>query len=218
MVLFNTVFSLLAPGGAVILETPNPENVTVGTCNFFIDPTHLRPVPPSLMHFLAVQAGFSSPVIVRLNRSTVGEPIAMMQKEIPGAAQYNRLIDIVASRLLQAPDYALIAFKPPAPDFAMLEAVAAINRMNDSFVLPPAADEIADEMNNRQLLERTMELEHELHHLQEVLRQKEAALNAIKKTTHDERRPIPFNEYPKTIRKSCQKLSEARLKAKNKTV
>ncbi len=214
----EAVFDLLAPGGVLILETPNPENVTVGTCNFYIDPTHLRPVPPHLLHFLAVQAGFASPIIARLNRDTVGEPLKMMAENLPGAAQYNRLIDIIASRLLQAPDYALIAFKPPAPDLAMLEAVAAINRANDSFVLPSAADEDADEVNNRQLWERTMVLEHELRHLQELLRQKEATLNAINTATHDEIRPIPFKEYPKAVRNVYHQLFAAHVKAKNETV
>ncbi|MGB7512391.1 MAG: class I SAM-dependent methyltransferase [Pelodictyon phaeoclathratiforme] len=215
---FSTLFDVMAPGGVLILETPNPENVTVGTCNFFIDPTHLRPVPPSLMLFLAVQAGFASPIIARLNRDTVGEPLKMMAEYLPGAAQYNRLVDIIASRLLQAPDYALIAFKPPAPGLAMLEAVAAINRINDSFVLQPAASEVADEVNERQLLERTLLLECELRHLQELLRQKEAAPNALKKTTPGEMRPIPFNEYPKTVRKNYNTLFQIRLKVKNKIV
>jgi O-antigen chain-terminating methyltransferase len=215
---FNAVFGMLAPGGVLILETPNPENVTVGTCNFYIDPTHLRPVPPHLLNFLAVQAGFASPMIARLNRSTVGEPIMMLGTEFPGATQYNRLIDIVASRMLQAPDYALIAFKPPAPDLAMLEAVAAINKINDSFVLPPTPCEIPDELDNRYLLDRTIYLEHELRLIQERLRQHETPLNAVYKTTFDEIRPIPFNEYPKALRKNYHILFQNRLKVKNKIV
>ena len=39
----DILFTLLAPGGIVILETPNPENLTVGSCNFYLDPTHVRP-------------------------------------------------------------------------------------------------------------------------------------------------------------------------------
>ena len=30
---------VLKPGGLLILETPNPENVSVGTCSFYMDPT-----------------------------------------------------------------------------------------------------------------------------------------------------------------------------------
>ncbi len=135
----ESVFRLLSPGGIVILETPNPENVTVGSCNFYIDPTHLRPIPPHLLHFLALEAGFSSPLIARLNRHTVGDPLKLMVENEPGAALYNHLVEIIASRLLQAPDYALIAFKSPAPEKSMLNAVKDINRLNDLFVQPPDA-------------------------------------------------------------------------------
>ncbi len=130
------MFRLLMPGGMVILETPNPENVTVGSCNFYIDPTHLRPLPQQLLHFYALQAGFASPVIARLNRQTVGTPLQLMREDEPGAALYNQLVELIAARLMQAPDYALIAFKPPSPTIEMLNAIAAINNSNDLFVLP----------------------------------------------------------------------------------
>ncbi|HEY1150376.1 MAG TPA: class I SAM-dependent methyltransferase, partial [Pseudoduganella sp.] len=39
----------LQPGGLLIMETPNPENLTVGATSFYMDPTHLHPLPPSLL-------------------------------------------------------------------------------------------------------------------------------------------------------------------------
>ena len=52
---FNTLQTLVAeakralvPGGLLILETPNPENLIVGSCSFYLDPTHHRPIPPNL--------------------------------------------------------------------------------------------------------------------------------------------------------------------------
>ena len=150
----HSVFRLLSPGGIIIFETPNPENVTVGSCNFYIDPTHIRPIPTHLLQFLALQAGFASPLIARLNRDTVGAPLQLMADSEPGAAHYNQLVHMIASRMLQAPDYSLIAFKPPAPDKAMINAVAAINHLNDSFIQPPdssdkspSAKEYTDPLN-----------------------------------------------------------------------
>ena len=35
----------LRPGGIAIFETPNPENVLVGSHTFYLDPTHLKPTP-----------------------------------------------------------------------------------------------------------------------------------------------------------------------------
>lgn len=48
----------LAPGGLLILETPNPTNLTVGAASFYLDPTHLRPVNPSYLAFLCEDSGF----------------------------------------------------------------------------------------------------------------------------------------------------------------
>ncbi len=50
---------VLAPGGMLIAETPNPENLLVGAWTFYLDPTHQHPLPARLMSFLAEQAGFT---------------------------------------------------------------------------------------------------------------------------------------------------------------
>jgi len=57
---------VLKAGGLLILETPNPENVVVGTVNFYMDPTHQRPLPPLLLSFTAAFAGFDRVKILRL--------------------------------------------------------------------------------------------------------------------------------------------------------
>lgn len=56
----------LRPGGLLILETPNPENLTVGATSFYLDPSHLHPLPPGLLGFAAEHAGFARQRIVRL--------------------------------------------------------------------------------------------------------------------------------------------------------
>lgn len=48
----------LAPDGMLILETPNPTNLTVGGSFFWIDPTHIRPMHPDLLEFLVTERGF----------------------------------------------------------------------------------------------------------------------------------------------------------------
>lgn len=59
---------VLAPGGLLVMETPNPENIAVGTNTFYIDPTHQRPIPPELLSFLPQPLGFARTVILRLNQ------------------------------------------------------------------------------------------------------------------------------------------------------
>ena len=58
---------VLKVGGVAIFETPNPENLQVGGCTFYIDPTHQRPLPPILFKFLAEQRGLHQVKILRLH-------------------------------------------------------------------------------------------------------------------------------------------------------
>jgi hypothetical protein len=60
---------VLRPGGLLILETPNPENLVVGASSFYLDPTHLRPLPPLLLSFLPEQVGYARVKILRLQAS-----------------------------------------------------------------------------------------------------------------------------------------------------
>ena len=57
----SEAFRVLKPGGLLIMETPNPENIVVATRNFYLDPTHLRPIPPQLLSFLPEYYGFARP-------------------------------------------------------------------------------------------------------------------------------------------------------------
>ena len=57
--LLDEIQRVLRPDGAVLLETPNPENLIVGACNFWLDPTHVKPLPPELMQFLCETRGFT---------------------------------------------------------------------------------------------------------------------------------------------------------------
>lgn len=64
--LFVEAKRVLKPGGVLIFETPNPENITVGSCSFHLDPTHLQPIPPELLNFLPEYYGFARFKILRL--------------------------------------------------------------------------------------------------------------------------------------------------------
>lgn len=49
---------VLKPGGMVIIETPNPQNILTETYYFNLDPTHIKPIPPELMKFYLEESGF----------------------------------------------------------------------------------------------------------------------------------------------------------------
>jgi SAM-dependent methyltransferase len=93
---------VLKPGGLLILETPNPENLRVAGTTFYLDPTHQRPLPPDLLKFLAEYYGFARIKIVRLQESVdlcANAPITLM--------------DVLSG---SSADYAVIAQKAGAPD------------------------------------------------------------------------------------------------------
>jgi SAM-dependent methyltransferase len=50
---------VLCPGGIVIAETPNPENLIVGANTFHLDPTHTRPLPSGVLAILSETLGFA---------------------------------------------------------------------------------------------------------------------------------------------------------------
>ena len=95
--LISETLRVLQPGGLLILETPNPENLSVGTNSFYLDPTHQRPLPPGLLSYLPEYHGFKRTKILRLQESpdlrTLEEP---------------QLINVIYG---VSPDYAVIAQK-----------------------------------------------------------------------------------------------------------
>ncbi|MGQ9830940.1 MAG: class I SAM-dependent methyltransferase, partial [Thermochromatium sp.] len=103
LALFAEVRRVLRPGGLLILETPNPENLQVGAYSFWMDPTHVRPLPPPLLHQLARHFGFIDVRIERLN------PWPQYREDAESVDPLNRL-------LYCGQDYALIARAPLGPE------------------------------------------------------------------------------------------------------
>ena len=96
---------VLLPGGLLILETPNPESILVGTSNFYLDPTHERPLPPLLMEFLPEYYGFHRTKILRLQ-----EPANQSHERQP------KIYDVFAG---VSPDYAIVAQKAATAEVLM---------------------------------------------------------------------------------------------------
>lgn len=91
----------LEKGGVLILETPNPENLLVGSHTFYHDPTHRNPLTPTLMTFMAQYFGFSEVEILRLNSYPE-------QAKVPGL---DPLTERVNGHLCGPQDFALVARK-----------------------------------------------------------------------------------------------------------
>jgi O-antigen chain-terminating methyltransferase len=112
LALLDESLRVLCPGGLLLLETPNPENVHVGSCNFYMDPTHRNPLPPLLTQYLAESRGFTGAEIHRLSADR-GEQRALSQLDVdqPGSVVLNQALADLHALTAAAPDYALIARK-----------------------------------------------------------------------------------------------------------
>lgn len=65
--LLDECLRVLAPGGLIIFETPNPENLVSAATHFHTDPTHIHPLPPAFSEFLLEYKGFTDVQLHRLN-------------------------------------------------------------------------------------------------------------------------------------------------------
>lgn len=95
---------VLCKGGVLALETPNPENLLVGSHYFYMDPTHRNPLPPEALRWIVEARGFH---LCRIERWTVAREMALprpLEADAPGAEVVNFMLE----RLSAAPDYAVI--------------------------------------------------------------------------------------------------------------
>ncbi|MBX9812104.1 MAG: methyltransferase domain-containing protein [Burkholderiales bacterium] len=116
--LFSESLRVLMPGGVAIFETPNPENAQVGSHTFYLDPTHMRPLPPSLLAFVAEDAGFKGINILRLH------PYPEYGVARIGAAA--GVENLSAQVLFGAQDYAVIASKGGESAQPAIDQVGAV--------------------------------------------------------------------------------------------
>ncbi|AJJ09191.1 ubiE/COQ5 methyltransferase family protein [Yersinia rohdei] len=95
--LVQEALRILKPGGLLIIETPNCENIIVSTNTFYLDPTHVMPIPNKLLSFLTNYFGFKRSKVIRLQgRTDVTTPESL------------QLIDIFT---VVGQDYGLVAQK-----------------------------------------------------------------------------------------------------------
>jgi SAM-dependent methyltransferase len=99
----DEVLRVLKPGGLALFETPNPDNLVVGACTFYLDPTHQRPLPSGLLKFVMQSRGFSSIEVLALH--PYPSSYHLDQSAGPAAQVLNE-------RLYGCQDYAVLALKP----------------------------------------------------------------------------------------------------------
>lgn len=101
VILLDEALRVLRPGGVAIFETPNPENVLVGSNFFYLDPTHRHPLPSELMQFLVESRGFHSIEVLSLHPWDSGR--------VPGEGELTERFN---GYFFGPMDYAILGWKP----------------------------------------------------------------------------------------------------------
>lgn len=96
---------VLAPGGRIVLETPNPTSLWAFAQNWMKDPTHRWAVHPDTLSFMAARAGLQ--VVDVIFTSPVPEEVRLKADD-PDADRLNEF-------LYGPQDFALVAKRPEAP-------------------------------------------------------------------------------------------------------
>jgi O-antigen chain-terminating methyltransferase len=118
--LVRLAWRALAPGGVLILETPNPLSMVVAARNFWLDPTHLRPVHPESLKLMYELAGFDPVERLDLRPYPDAERLPEIDlAKLPGnqrtlADHVNRLRDRLDELLFGYQDFGMIGTKPGA--------------------------------------------------------------------------------------------------------
>lgn len=118
--LVRLAWGALRPGGVLILETPSPLSLVVGARNFWLDPTHARPVHPESLRLLYELAGFDPVERLDLRPFPAAERLPEIElSRLPPeqrvlADAVNRLRDHLDDLLYGCQDFALIGVKPMA--------------------------------------------------------------------------------------------------------
>ena len=98
--LLDEALRVLRPGALIMLETPNPTNLLVGSCNFYIDPTHRNPVHPDALQFLLEARGFCNI-----------EKLELHPFDSSYRLEGSKLADRVSDLLYGPQDYAVVGYK-----------------------------------------------------------------------------------------------------------
>ncbi len=107
--IYGEALRVLKPGGMVIFETPNPNNITVGASSFYTDPTHINPIPPHTTKFILSYSGF-----VRVKQVALSMQKAVQIEDPTLNHFYNQWVN-------QYPDYAIVGYK-----FKLLEKLEVV--------------------------------------------------------------------------------------------
>ncbi len=97
---------VLQPGAPIVFVTPNVANLSVGAHSFWMDPSHLRPIPPELFKFYLEVHGFK-----RVEIRTF-EPSEQRLNEDVSDPKIRSNVKLLNATLFGDRDYAVVGSQP----------------------------------------------------------------------------------------------------------
>ena len=97
----DEIVRTLKRDGLLIIETPNPENLIVGSHTFYVDPTHRNPIPSQTLQFLLEARGLRTLDVLKLR-----------PRDEVKLGEDSELVTRFNEYFYSAPDYGIIARKP----------------------------------------------------------------------------------------------------------
>ena len=112
--LVRRCYQKIRPGGVVVLETPNPQCLSVFARSFYMDFSHVWPCHPEAMRYLLESVGFGEIRIVfssPVNSSLGIPPVADTRVFGEETDRFNRTAAVLNELLLGPQDYAIIGWR-----------------------------------------------------------------------------------------------------------
>ncbi|HSB75892.1 MAG TPA: methionine biosynthesis protein MetW [Terriglobales bacterium] len=102
----------LRPGSPLVIETINPECVYALCRNYYLDPTHVRPVHPEMLAFVLRSLGFSN-VEIKYSSPVSDRQVPPLRIGEPGPelTSFNQAMGHVNQLLFGFQDYAVVGWK-----------------------------------------------------------------------------------------------------------
>ena len=96
-----------------MIETINPECFLALSRNFFLDPTHVRPVHPEMLRFLLESLNFEKVELQFSSPANLGQSIPKLT--LPQAAsdlgRFNKVLEQMNALLFGCQDYAVVGYR-----------------------------------------------------------------------------------------------------------
>jgi len=112
--LVSLSYRKLAPGAALIVETPNPRCLTVFAESFYLDPSHVRLIHPEAARFLFESTGFRDVTLkfsAPVESSRRIPPLPVTGSPESASAEFNRALEGLNQLLYGFQDFAAIGRK-----------------------------------------------------------------------------------------------------------